>query len=149
MQHHKAREQFGRLIGETYRLWRGHMNERLRPLGLSQARWTTLRELARGGDAVPQAGLAARMGIEAPTLVGILDGLVSSGFVRRRASRSDRRVKTVHLTAKARRQLELIEIVAREVRLDVTRELDPATMNTAIAALEQVKSRLANLKETL
>jgi MarR family transcriptional regulator for hemolysin len=81
--------------------------------------------------------------------VGILDGLVSSGFVRRRASRSDRRVKTVHLTAKARRQLELIEIVAREVRLDVTRELDPATMNTAIAALEQVKSRLANLKETL
>jgi MarR family transcriptional regulator for hemolysin len=148
MQHHKAREQFGRLIGETHRLWRGHMNDRLRPLGLSQARWTTLRELARGGDAVPQAGLAARMGIEAATLVGILDGLVSSGFVRRRPSRSDRRVKTVHLTAKARRQLEVIEIVAREVRLDVTRELDPATMNTAIAALEQVKSRLANLKET-
>jgi MarR family transcriptional regulator for hemolysin len=145
MQHMQPREQFGRLIGETYRLWRMRINERLRPLGLSQARWTTLRALSRGGDAMPQVELAARVGIEAPTLVGILDGLAHSGFVQRRASTSDRRVKTVHLTAKALRKLEQIELVAQELRREVTQNVDAATLATAIDALEVVKNQLVSM----
>lgn len=142
MQDLQPREQFSRLIGETYRLWRMRINERLRPLGLSQARWTTLRALSRGGDAMPQMELAASVGIEAPTLVGILDGLVKGGFVQRRASTRDRRVKTVHLTAKALRKLEQIEQVAQALRREVTQRVDAATLATAIDALEVVKHQL-------
>jgi MarR family transcriptional regulator for hemolysin len=138
----QPREQFGRLIGEVHRLWRLRMNERLRPLGLSQARWTTLRALSRGGDSMPQTELAASAGVDAPTLVGILDGLVSDGFVSRRASTTDRRVKTVHLTARAKRKLEGIEQVAHTMRLEVTQNIDAASLATAIAALEQVKEQL-------
>lgn len=145
MQPIQPRERFSRLIGETYRLWRMRINERLRPLGLSQARWTTLRALSRGGDAMPQVELAARVGIEAPTLVGILDGLVNSGFVQRRASTSDRRVKTVHLTAKALRKLEQIEQIAQALRHEVTQNVDAATLATAIDALEVVKNQLVSM----
>jgi MarR family transcriptional regulator, transcriptional regulator for hemolysin len=147
MPHIQPREQFSRLIGETYRLWRMRINDRLRPLGLSQARWTTLRALSRGGDAMPQTALAARVGIEAPTLVGILDGLASSGFVRRRASTRDRRIKTVHLTAKALRKLEQIEEVAQVLRREVTRNIDETTLATAIDALELIKTQLVAMAE--
>jgi len=145
MKQNQSREQFGRLIGETHRLWRIRMNERLRPLGLSQARWGTLRALSCGGDAMPQMELAARVGIEPPTLVNILDGLARSGFVKRRASTTDRRVKTVHLTAKAHRKLEEIEAVAQALRLEITRNIDTATLAAAIDALESVKTQLMGM----
>jgi MarR family transcriptional regulator for hemolysin len=134
------------LIGETHRLWRMRLNERLRPLGLSQSRWMTLRALSWGGDAMPQTELAARVGVEAPTLVGILDGLVRGGFVRRRASKRDRRVKTVHLTAKALRKLQQIEQVAQQVRIEVTQSLDGATLATAVAALVLVRNELTKME---
>lgn len=145
MKQNQSREQFAKLIGETHRIWRMRMNERLRPLGLSQARWTTLRALSRGGDAMPQIELAARVGIEPPTLVGILDGLVASGFVQRRASTDDRRVKTVHLTNKAQRKLEQIEAVAQTLRAEVTQHIDAATLAAAIAALEAVRNQLLSM----
>jgi MarR family transcriptional regulator for hemolysin len=135
-------EQFGRLVGDAYRLWRLRMNERLRPLGLSQARWLTLRVLRRAGDAIPQTELAARIGIEAPTLVRILDGLARSGYIARRISSSDRRVRTVHLTAKAQRKLGQIEAVADQLRLEVTSGLETAALANAVALLEQVQARL-------
>jgi MarR family transcriptional regulator, transcriptional regulator for hemolysin len=139
------REQFGMLIGETHRLWRTRLNERLRPLGLSQAGWMTLRTLSRGGDAMPQSELAASCGIEAPTLVAIIDSLVRGGFVRRRASTRDRRVKTVHLTAKAHRKLELIEQTAQRVRLESTQTIDRTTLETAVAALLLARDQLTKM----
>lgn len=94
---------------------------------------------------MPQMELAARVGIEPPTLVHILDGLARSGFVQRRASTTDRRVKTVHLTAKAQRKLEQIEAVAHALRVEITRNIDTATLAATIAALESVKDRLMGM----
>jgi MarR family transcriptional regulator for hemolysin len=140
----QARERFGQLIGEIHRLWRLRMNDRLRPLGLSQARWTTLRTLRRAGNAIAQTELAARVGVEAPTLVGILDGLVRSGYVVRRVAPHDRRVRTIHLTARAQRQLAKIERVATELRREATRDSSVATLRAASVALEKVRDRLVD-----
>src|ERR1700710_1170580 len=96
------RERLGRLSGEVHRLWRTRLNELLRPLGLSQSRWMALRILSRHPESMPQGELAARLGVEPPTLVAILDGLTRDGFIERRVSTSDRRTKHVHLTAKAK-----------------------------------------------
>lgn len=141
----EPREVFGRLIGETQRLWRARMNERLKSLGLSQARWTTLRVLARHGDAMPQSELAARIGVEAPTLVGILDGLVRDGYVSRRASTVDRRVKTIHLTAKALRKSEQIDQIATKLRTEITQAIDAQALAVTVQVLESVRNRLMNL----
>jgi DNA-binding MarR family transcriptional regulator len=50
-------------------------------MGLSQAKWRTLMHLSLAGDALTQAEIAARLGVEEPTVVtfdpsagtGILD----------------------------------------------------------------------------
>lgn len=141
----EPREIIGKLIGETHRLWRTRMDERLRPLGLSQARWTTLRALARHGDAMPQTELAARVGVEAPTLVGMLDGLVRDGYVSRRNSIADRRVKTVHLTAKAKRQSEQIDRIAQTLRTEIMQHIKTGDLGIAVRVLEAIRSRLTEL----
>lgn len=145
MKQTEPRELLGRLIGETHRLWRTRMDERLKPLGLSQARWTTLRVLARHGDAMPQTELAARVGVEAPTLVGILDGLVRDGYVSRRASTNDRRVKTIHLTAKAQRKSEQIDQIAKKLRAEIIQSINADELNTAVRVLDSVKNTLMDL----
>ena len=51
---------------ETARVWRHKLDQRLRPLGLSQAKWRTIAHLANGQ--LTQCELADRLGIEEPTL---------------------------------------------------------------------------------
>ncbi|HTP39608.1 MAG TPA: MarR family transcriptional regulator [Steroidobacteraceae bacterium] len=138
----EQRDAVGRLIGETQRLWRARMNERLRPLGLSQARWLTLRRLHRHGAALPQSELAALVGVEAPTLVGIIDGLVRDGFVSRRGSTADRRIKTIHLTAKAHRKIEQIETVAQQLRGELMQDISDTALDVTVQTLGAIKGRL-------
>jgi DNA-binding MarR family transcriptional regulator len=90
-------EKLGFLLHETARVWRTKLDQRLKPLGLSMGKWTTLAHLARGGDKLTQAEVAARVGIEGPTLAGILDRLEQDGWVKRKSCVDDRRCKTVHL----------------------------------------------------
>jgi MarR family transcriptional regulator for hemolysin len=91
-----VQEHLGMAIGETARCWRTKLNERLRPLGLSQSRWMVLLHLSKRGDGVVQKALAEWLGIEGPTLVRILDRMTEDGWIERRESTTDRRAKTVH-----------------------------------------------------
>ncbi len=59
-------ETVGQLLHETARVWRHKLDQRLRPLGLSQAKWRTIAHLARGQ--MTQRDLAERLSIEEPTL---------------------------------------------------------------------------------
>ena len=59
-------ETVGQLLHETARVWRHKLDQRLQPLGLSQAKWRTIAHLARGQ--MTQHDLAERLSIEEPTL---------------------------------------------------------------------------------
>jgi MarR family transcriptional regulator for hemolysin len=136
-------ESLGALIGEVHRQWRARLNERLRPLGLSQSRWLTLRVLSRGGTSLQQNALAARLGVEPSTLVGILDGLARDGFIERKSSARDRRIKTVHLTDKARGKIRRIDAIASELRREIMQDLDERALGAAVSALDTIRNRLA------
>jgi MarR family transcriptional regulator for hemolysin len=136
------RERLGRLIGEVHRLWRTRLNELLRPLGLSQSRWMTLRILSRHAESMPQVELAARLGVEPPTLVAILDGLTRDGFIERRASTTDRRTKHVHLTAKARGKIKQIDTLATKLRGEIMQELDDRAVKSAATTLSAIREQL-------
>ena len=62
-----AEDNLGILVGETARLWRYALDQRLQPLGLSQAKWLVLLHLSRE-NGLMQKQLARRVGIEPPTL---------------------------------------------------------------------------------
>src|SRR5438128_10134653 len=84
-------ETFGPLLHGTARAWRPKLDERLKPMGLSQAKWRTLLHLSLAGDALTQAGIAGRLGIEEPSLVTLLQAPGKEDWIIRKASPHDRR----------------------------------------------------------
>lgn len=113
-----AEENLGFLVAETARLWRYALDQRLQPLGLSQAKWVVLLHLSRE-DGLIQKHLAQRVGIEPPTLVDLLDRLAEDGWITRRESSADRRSKTVQLTPKAQEVLKQIRATGLQLRREL------------------------------
>ena len=68
-------ETIGPLLHGTARAWRLKLDERLKPMGLSQAKWRTLLHLSVAPNALTQTEIAARLGVEEPTVVTLLHRL--------------------------------------------------------------------------
>lgn len=145
----KAQTQWllGNTIGLIARRWRAKMDARIAGFGLTEARWRTVLHMARNGDGLTQKDLAARLGIEAPTLVRTLDWLEGEGLVERRASPQDRRAKTVHLTAKARPIIQAIEDVATGVRAEMMDGIPEAELAACLSVLGRIVEGLAALPD--
>ena len=94
-------ETFGQLLHGVARAWRQKLDQRLKPLGLSQAKWRTLMHLSLAGDALNQAEIAARLGVEEPSVVTLLHRLERENWINRRSSPRDRRCKMVLLGRRA------------------------------------------------
>jgi len=135
-------ENFGMQLAETARTWRNKLDQRLKPLGLSQAKWVVLVHMSRAGDTLTQKELAQLIGIEGPTLVGLLDRLGTDGLVERRESVTDRRSKTVHLTAAGSAVMQQISEVARDLRGELFKGIEPAELLQCLQTLELLKQRL-------
>lgn len=140
-----SKEQLGMAIGETARYWRTRLNERLRPLGLSQARWMVLLHLSKRGDGVVQKDLAEWLSIEGPTLVRILDRMTEDGWIERRESSTDRRAKTVHLTEQSNAIIKKINKVAAQLRSELLADIDPADIEACMRVLTQIKQTAERL----
>ena len=134
-----AQEQLGMAIGEVSRCWRAKLDERLRPLGLSQSRWLVLLHLSRRDDGIVQKALAECLGIEGPTLVRILDRMTEDGWLERRESASDRRAKTVHLTEQSRAVITQINKVAAQLRGELLTDIPAADVEVCLRVLQQIK----------
>lgn len=134
-------ERLGLLLNETARGWRTQLDHRLRPLGLSMGKWTTLAHLARGGDKRTQKEIAALVGIEEPTLAGILDRLEHDGWVKRKCSTADRRCKTVHLQKRSVAVLDQIFRTAQELRHELLADIPQHDLETCARVLVHIRDR--------
>ncbi len=141
-----TKELFGIAIGDCARIWRNKVNERLRPLGLSQATWLTLWNLSWFPEGLGQAELAERLGIEGPTLVRLLDRLEKDGLVQRIASVDDRRRKVVVLTESARPLLAQVKKIIAELRMDVMEAIPDEQLAAGLQLLKLVQERLSCAK---
>lgn len=137
-------ESFGMLVGETARLWRYALDQRLQPRGLTQAKWLVLLHLSRENGLI-QKNLAIRVGVEAPTLVVMLDRMAEDGWITRRESSDDRRSKTVHITAKAQEVLKQIRATATQLRREVLAGIAPKDIERCTDVLAQIKRAVENL----
>lgn len=96
------RDQFPFAVARVTRRWRKMLDERLKDLGVTQARWSTMVYLEKGGEGLTQRELASLMAIENPTLVRLLDSLEEQGLIERRPCPNDRRARRLHLTSSGR-----------------------------------------------
>src|SRR6266513_44822 len=135
-------ETFGPLLGGTARAWRMKLDQRLKPVGLSQAKWRTLIHLSRAAEALTQSQIAERTGIEEPTLVMLLHRLEKEGWVVRKSSARDRRCKTVHLQPRTQRVINRINATALKLRHELIREISPRELQTCMRVLDGVRERI-------
>src|SRR5437899_4190767 len=109
-------ESLGHLLHGTARAWRQKLDQRLKPMGLSQAKWRTLMHLSLAGDALTQAEIAARLGVEEPSVVTLLHRLEREAWITRSNSPQDRRCKMVLLGRRAQRVIGQINATADKLR---------------------------------
>src|SRR3954471_10672078 len=125
-------EQFGPLLHGVARAWRLKLDQRLKPMGLTQAKWRTLLHLSMADAPLTQAEVAARLGIEEPTLVNLLHRLEKSGWGGRREAERDRRCKTVHLGQRASRVINEINATALQLRHELVEGIPLHDLKTCI-----------------
>ena len=134
-------ETFGPLLHGTARAWRQKLDQRLKPMGLSQAKWRTLLHLSLARDALTQAEIAGRLGVEEPTVVALLHRLEKEGWITRRNSTRDRRCKMVLLGRRAQRVITRINATADELRHELLSEIPASELQTCIKVLTRVRQK--------
>jgi MarR family transcriptional regulator, transcriptional regulator for hemolysin len=126
------------------RRWRNLMNEELRAVGQSQARWGTLYWIAVFGDTVNQTELADRIGVEQPTLGRVLRDLEAEGLIERTPGSADRRAKVIRLTPAAKPVMRQINRIQESVRARLLRGIDPEDLTVCMSVFAQI---LANIDQ--
>jgi len=139
---HALSEKFPLLLHETAAAWRNQLDKRLKPLGLSQAKWRILLHLSLAKEPLIQTELAARLGIEGATLVGLLDRLNQTGWITRQNNSNDRRCKAVFLTQKAQEALVHIHATANQLSEEVLKTLDESELSQCFRVLQHIKQQM-------
>lgn len=117
------------------------LNEELAPTGVTFRQCQVLGCLALCGP-LTQAALAERMGIEPPTLVGILDRMQRDGWVVRRPCPEDRRKNWIEPTAAAIPVWRTIAACARRVRARAVEGLSAEELATLRRLLKKVQDNV-------
>jgi DNA-binding MarR family transcriptional regulator len=120
------------------------MERGLRGMGLTPSRTSLLWMLRRLGPA-PQKALAEAMHIAPRTVTGLVDGLVSTGFVTREPHPDDRRAFLVTFTAKGTAAVERLEADQREFGRQLFGAMPGERLDGLVAGLDDVLATLHGL----
>ena len=137
-------EQFSEALHLAAHGWRTALDRRLRPLGYSRSRWMVLLHVSRN-DGITHRELAEIMGIEAPTLVRLIDRMENEGLLKRCASETDRRVKHLRLSSTGRKEVERIWASASDLRQELLSGLSKTEIENTLHVLQHIRSRLESL----
>lgn len=132
-------ERFSGALHNTARAWKAAVDRRLKYLGLSQASWTTIAVAAKAGEPLSQIELAHRLGVEAATMVAMIDRLVKAGLVTREPSTHDRRVKLVVLTEAGVQLYGKVKAEADAFRKELLANVDVQQLSVATELLEHLQ----------
>lgn len=139
-------EKFGALLLEIQRSFRSVMDRRLKPLGLSQAKWRALLQISKSGGELTQTELASLVGVETPSLARLLDRLERDGWIKRHGSPNDRRAKIIKLAKKSNGVMKIIEKAAREARDELFSNITRVEMERLVFILEKMKAKAEKMQ---
>lgn len=138
MEHEAMRDQFPFAVARVTRRWRKLLDERLKDLGVTQARWTTMVYLQRGGEGLTQRELASLMAIENPTLVRLLDSLEEQGLIQRRLCQNDRRARRLHLTESGESFMDDLNARAKKLRDEMLEGVSGDDIDVALGVFNKI-----------
>ncbi|AHI30911.1 MULTISPECIES: MarR family transcriptional regulator [Marinobacter] len=132
------RDQFPFAVARVTRRWRKLLDERLKDLGVTQARWTTMVYLQQGGEGLTQRELARLMAIENPTLVRLLDSLEQQGLIERRPCPNDRRARRLHLTKDGTEFMNVLTERAARLREEMLEGISDRDIEGAVKVFHRI-----------
>lgn len=134
-------------LSRLVRVWRALIDQRLKPLELTQTHWVTLYNIHRLPPDQSQIQLAKAIGIEQPSLVRTLDQLENKGLITRHICANDRRAKRIKLTDDAEPVIKevtgVISLTRSEI-LDGISTDEIALLTNLVERLEQNIIHLQN-----
>ena len=120
------------------RRWRKYLDEHLRRIGQSQARWEALFAVAMTRDGSALGAIARRVGVEGPTFVRMIAQFEREGLVKRLASTEDRRASIIRITPKGEAVLIEMRDLTTRVRKEFLGELSVDDVKRMLDMLEHM-----------
>jgi DNA-binding MarR family transcriptional regulator len=126
-----------------YLLWRIALRSRelidqaLEPLGIRAKTFALLAFLSHIGP-ISQQALGHYAGVDASTMVALVDGLEALGVIERRRDPRDRRAYLLHLTTAGKRVLETAGKLTTNVERELLAPLEPAEQEQLVDLLKAV-----------
>ncbi len=125
----------------TYRSFARALENRLQETGIKPSQFFALSHLMALG-AIPQGELAAHLSTSAVSVVKLIDRMERDGWVERKPSSEDRRVKLVFLTPKAKSIWKDLTVHARSV-------IEQAHRGISEKDLAKIKRILSKIRKNL
>ncbi len=141
------RTRFGLEFALLARRWRRTLDTRLAEAGLTDATWAPLVHLHESGDGISQKALAALVGLDASSLVRLLDILVARGLVERRTDPADRRARLIYLTAPGRAAVADILRLLNGREAEILADVGDAELAQVMDVFARIARRLPPLGE--
>lgn len=131
-----------RALVKTAKLYRALQSSLLAELELHAGQDALLHTLAQEPDGLVVSEIAARLGIEPPTVTRSLDRLERGGWITREPAAGDRRAVRIRPTRRAIDVVEHIEAVWRDMARSMTGGLDERERAELVALLERCREAL-------
>lgn len=133
----EVNESIGRLISILYRTGQSHIGKRLEPYGVGSGQFSFLAELFQL-EGISQDELAAYFRCDKATVARALQRLEREGYVERKRSTDDGRVKLVYLTKKAYEFKPTLFMVLSEWTESLTQGFSDSEERQVIQLLSQL-----------
>ncbi len=130
--------QFAIALNASSRAWRSFVDRRLRTINQSHASHAALMQIALSDTITTQDQIAARLGIEGPSLVAMLNRLEQEGLARRVPIPGNRRAKSVEIVEEAAPAISEIFRTAIAARADMLKGVDRDELAVCITVLHQI-----------
>jgi MarR family transcriptional regulator for hemolysin len=126
------------------RRWRKYLDEHLRRIGQSQARWEALFAVGMTREGSALGTIARRVGVEGPTFVRMIAQFEREGLVKRLESSADRRASIIRITPRGEAALIEMRDLTTRARKDFLGEL---SVDDVKRMLDMLENMLGYLKD--
>lgn len=133
-------------LARLVRIWRSLIDQRLKPLELTQTHWVTLHNIHQLPPEQSQIQLAKAIGIEQPSLVRTLDQLEEKGLITRTTCASDRRAKRIKLTDDAAPVITQVERVIDATRDDILSGISQSEIDKLVTLIARLEKNILELQ---
>jgi MarR family transcriptional regulator for hemolysin len=120
-------------------------SDQIAPHGITYRQAQVLGWLSLDGP-LSQAELAARMLIEPPSLVGVLDRMADGGLIERRSCPDDRRKNLIHPLPAAEEVWTKLAVCGRHIREQARQGMSDEEVDTLKRLLNQMRENVEALE---